>query len=95
VSVVDRTTTCGRAPALASTHRSPITALTAPHRTAREKTMDYAHPLTLGLQIPAGPGEPDLTLALLAEEAGFDVVVTPRPRTAGSTAGRRSRGSPG
>ncbi|MBF0724291.1 LLM class flavin-dependent oxidoreductase [Sanguibacter inulinus] len=45
--------------------------------------MDYAHPLTLGLQIPAGPGEPDLTLALLAEEAGFDVVVTPASQDGG------------
>lgn len=45
--------------------------------------MDYAHPLTLGLQIPAGSGEPDLALATLADEAGLDLVVTPASQEGG------------
>lgn len=45
--------------------------------------MDYAHPLTLGLQIPAGSGEPDLALATLADEAGLDLVLTPASQDGG------------
>ena len=39
--------------------------------------MDYAHPLVVGLQIPAGGGEETLPLATLAEETGLDLVVSP------------------